>query len=949
LIAIVWIADISYGANDDKLTMVRINSENGTIVNQLARMGIDITAVHEGEIREDSRGLQLPSYEVEAVISPIDMKKLKHYDCQWTDLELKGPRQSIGDTYTVYHSFDESGNGIKDQLYKIQNRYNKITQIEDIGHSIQNRPILAMRLGPKNYKWSQKKAKPQVLFLANLNARDWIATEIGMRLIYSLAENYGKDSKITDLLDTVDVWVIPVANPDGYEYTFTTDRLWTKNLRDNDGDGQITIADGVNLNRNFDAHWGLNEEGSSAVASDLTYHGTTANSEPETRAISRFINANNIKFIVSYNSYGDEILYPWSWQVKTPSLDNPLFVTQAGTDETPAIVDSLLKKGYDPGIAAEFYTVNGSFSDWCYGQAGIPFFTVKLTDKYGFEFPDDESLIQTVFQDNLPFALAVAQSANNPAHPVSPVGLDIQNFYHTPLSVSYGPEQMIEILAPIGADFFLHYSINGQKKQNAPFSEKLGYRYNESPGVYFSRFVATIPGQKTGDKVTYEITIDGVTIGPFSYTVAQANVNPVLLMGNNSNYLKYYKDSLDTKRIEHDIWEIPVKANVPDYPGILSHYKVIIWYSGDEIAPNINDDYTIFENEVLAIRDFINFSNGKLMATGQDLAYLATVNGIFSDDFFQYYLGSMVHMETGGMRSDTDLPFNVTGESTDPIFAGLTFSISDGDGANNQRFADTFLNTTYLGQIDDTQIAARYVRPDGPFKPHSGKYYVYSKMADNAYKRIGGTFDVPTDNPTLTFWISYDIEPNWDYAFVEIAPAGTDEWTTLPDENGLTVNTTGKSCPEGWVEDLHPHLDHYMENNCQPFGSTGEWHAFTGDSNGWKQVRMDLSAYAGQTVELYISYASDWTLQKLGVFIDDITLGETETQTFETVYPSWTVTIPPGGDADNNWEIITKNKLSEGPIVRTADSIYFGFGFEAIDDEKKRDLIMQRAMDYLMQ
>ena len=69
---------------------------------------------------------------------------------------------------------------------------------------------------------------------------------------------------ITDLVDTTELWFVPVANPDGYDYTFTPgNRLWRKNLRDNDGDGRITANDGVDLNRNFPTKWGYDDEGSS--------------------------------------------------------------------------------------------------------------------------------------------------------------------------------------------------------------------------------------------------------------------------------------------------------------------------------------------------------------------------------------------------------------------------------------------------------------------------------------------------------------------------------------------------------------------------------------------------------------------------------------------------------------------------------------------------------------
>ena len=81
---------------------------------------------------------------------------------------------------------------------------------------------------------------------------------------------------------------MPVANPDGYDYTFTKgNRLWRKNLRDNNGDGEITGADGVDLNRNFPTKWGYDNEGSSPVTHSETYRGGAPRSEPETRPTDR--------------------------------------------------------------------------------------------------------------------------------------------------------------------------------------------------------------------------------------------------------------------------------------------------------------------------------------------------------------------------------------------------------------------------------------------------------------------------------------------------------------------------------------------------------------------------------------------------------------------------------------------------------------------------------------
>jgi hypothetical protein len=353
----------------------------------------------------------------------------------------------------------------------------------------------------------------------------------------------------------------------------------------------------------------------------------------------------------------------------------------------------------------------------------------------------------------------------------------------------------------------------------------------------------------------------------------------------------------------------------------------------------------------------VSLLDGKLFATGQDMAWLSAVYGQFEeipDDFFQYYLGAYIDMDNGGIDSDTDLPFDVMGEAGDPVFDGLNFSLSNlsvgDDGADNQCCSSTFLLTNYFLPHFEGIVAARYDRPGGPTEPHSGDYYVYSQMADRSYKRLGGTFTVPAGAPTLTFWVSYDIEFDWDYAFVEIAEAGTDSWTTLPDANGLTTQSTGDSCDAGWVDEIHPFLAHYMDAACTPTGTTGDWNAFTSSSGGWYQVEMDLSAYAGKTVELYLSYASDWGTQGLGVFIDDIELSGYPLEDFEAGMGQWVVSPPPeGSGAFNNWERISGAGFPEGPAIRTDNSVYLGFGFEAIDTAKNRNEVMDRIMQYLGQ
>jgi murein tripeptide amidase MpaA len=965
------------------LKMVFIDANSPAEVKKLARMGIDIAAVRKLKTIGKEADLAAPAFRVEAVVSAVDEKKLQNAGIAWSAAQIQAQArvqaQAKAAGETVYHSFDEPTYGIKDQLLQIQKQYPKLCRLQSIGESIQNRPLLALCLTGKKTGRNQPDLTcqpniPEVLFLATHHAREWVATQMAMRLIKYLAGNYGKDARITRLLNTTKIWIIPVANPDGYEYTFTDERLWRKNLRDNDGDNQITIADGVDINRNFDSHWGSDDEGSSPVWSDQTYRGSAPNSEPETKAVVKFVRQRKFKFILSYHTYSNLILYPWGWQVKTPSFDDPIFVAQAGTDDNPAIRDSLLNIGYDPGVGADLYTTNGDFTDWTYAKANVPSYTVELTlgysspeqepdSYYGFEFPDDEAMVQKVFEDNLAFALCLAESARNPAKPVSPVGIKVENAYHTPVSVSYGQRQMIQVLARKGVPPILLYRINGGGMRAAAFTKMLGKTYNDRPGTYYCGYKAFIPRQKAQDEVTYYIVSHNTRLGPYGYKVESANASPILIVSaedytgdyppfdpplDGPQYLNYYTEALDAGGYAYDVWDVTQKAAAPSFAEVLSSYEAAIWYTGDDYAPTV-PGFSVHEDTVLAFRDFLNYRRGKLFATGQDLGYLSAVYGMFNDDFFQYTLGAYRQVDEAGLDPETSLPLAVQGEADDPVFSDMSFNLTGGDGADNQSSPDSFLATSYFLPKVDSHVAARYVRPGGPFEPHSGDNYVYSQMADQAYKRLGGTFSLPDGAPSLKFWISYDIEPDWDYAFVEIRPVGSDEWTTLPDKNGLTQTATGESCKEGWVEQIHPHLAHYMDTECNPTGTSGDWHAFTGNSAGWKQVEFDLSAYAGQDVELYISYASDWGTQLLGAFIDDIELSGAELQDFETDLGDWQATSTEGNAPFNNWVRMTGAGFPEGPAIRTADSVYLGFGFEAVDTLENRATLMDRIMKYLGQ
>jgi hypothetical protein len=200
-----------------------------------------------------------------------------------------------------------------------------------------------------------------------------------------------------------------------------------------------------------------------------------------------------------------------------------------------------------------------------------------------------------------------------------------------------------------------------------------------------------------------------------------------------------------------------------------------------------------------------------------------------------------------------------------------------------------------------------------PFaEPRTGTQYVYSQLANNSFKRLVRTIAVPAAGANLSFQIARNTETSWDHVFVEAHHPGQGDWTTLPDANGHTSQKPGNHCAR---ENLQPHpfLLHYLTlpaaegQPCTASGTTGQWWAATGASDGYENWDVDLSAYAGGEVEVSITYVSDRLSQQPGAYIDDVVVstgqGSTSFENDGDTFDGWTVPGPPEGSPanENDW------------------------------------------------
>ena len=391
-----------------QLRVVEVPVAGRAALDSLARLGFEIADVRR--IGGQLRAIVVASPETEVRLTE------RGYRTGVPALS-RAPARVAEDTFRSFHSFDNPVNGIRATL-NAWAASNTLIHIDSVGASYEGRPILVVKIGPT----ADDPNRPNVLFLATHHAREWISTAVAMKLIRWLADSGGT------AVTTRDVWVLPVENPDGYQYTFTNERYWRKNRRPNAGGSY-----GVDPNRNYPAFWGIDDAGSSPWEYAETYRGTAPGSEPETQAVMAFHAAHPPVVSVSYHSYGGLVLYPWGFRAGELPPDLSRYQALAGTDLVPAVTDGVPNTAHDhyhPGPGWNLYTTNGEYTDWAYRTYGTIAFTTELTSGccdqglyYGFEFPDDGALVERVFRDNLPFARALIAASGDMAQAPGASGL----------------------------------------------------------------------------------------------------------------------------------------------------------------------------------------------------------------------------------------------------------------------------------------------------------------------------------------------------------------------------------------------------------------------------------------------------------------------------------------------------------------------------------------------
>ncbi len=286
------------------------------------------------------------------------------------------------------------------------------TRIELPNQSIQGRRIYALRMragGGSNRRG--------VLLVGGMHARELMNPDAIVDLQLDLVRCYLNETglvlggltwsaeEIKVMLETLDIWMLPCANPDGREYVMTVDDLWRQNRRDNPG----TACDGVDVNRNFDFVWGVTTSHTSCNPCLETFVGAGPFSEPESQNIKYLCDTYRIDVFVDVHSYSELVLYPWG-HAPTQTTDPGQRFTGLATGtcmplsppghqeyllprdqlrfQTVAqrIVDAIRAvrgRNYTPEPGRALYATTGTSSDYVYSRHIA---NPALRKTYGFSF-----------------------------------------------------------------------------------------------------------------------------------------------------------------------------------------------------------------------------------------------------------------------------------------------------------------------------------------------------------------------------------------------------------------------------------------------------------------------------------------------------------------------------------------------------------------------------------
>lgn len=307
----------------------------------------------------DVAGVDVENKIIDLLLTDEEFKLLNQLGYQVEILEVKGVTRGPDEQYKTSEEIEQ----IVTDFY---NNYPHLTEKVSIGKSLEGRDIWALKISDNPQL--DEPHESAILFNSMHHAREVMTPEVGIDIIEYLLTHYDKDAKVKNWIDNYEIWVMPMFNVDGNNMMWNQDKWWRKNTRG---------GYGVDINRNYPSTWDKCN-GSSGSRSSQTYRGEAPGSEPETKAMMKFIGQIRPVFNISYHSYSEIVIYPYG--CKGERVPNKDVVENIGAE-----LGSRLR--YKAGTAWELlYSVDGGDIDWMYDAYQVIPYVVEVNSRMqGFQ------------------------------------------------------------------------------------------------------------------------------------------------------------------------------------------------------------------------------------------------------------------------------------------------------------------------------------------------------------------------------------------------------------------------------------------------------------------------------------------------------------------------------------------------------------------------------------
>ena len=409
LAATLAVAPTTHAADDSSdttVSLVRVSTPTYDDRDRLVGLDLDLTE-HGG-----------PGFVEVVVHGSDDLDRLRDAGLSWTvevgDLSLAWARSNqqsaayaAGTAVSPLPSGRDNYRSLEDynaDLDRLAATYPSLVKPLALPHrTIEGRTVRGVEITENA---AARDGKPVFLMMGLHHVREWPSGEHAIEFAFDLAKGYGKNSRITGLLQKARVIVVPVVNPDGYVTAFadgaaldlrevdeggTVTILGTpgnaykrKNCRPADGVGsspdgacaaaksQAAYGIGVDLNRNYGGFWG--GPGASFVNADPTYRGEAPFSEPETQNIRHLISSRQVTTLISNHTFSNLVLRPPGIRAAGDTPDEPAYADLGARMSA--------QNGYTNQKSFQLYDTTGTTEDWSYYATGGLGFTFEIGEEF---------------------------------------------------------------------------------------------------------------------------------------------------------------------------------------------------------------------------------------------------------------------------------------------------------------------------------------------------------------------------------------------------------------------------------------------------------------------------------------------------------------------------------------------------------------------------------------